>query len=86
MGRKVADELEDWRAIQQAIAPGGREAVETFVGDGEWLYSNLQALVHGEPAQDGFSNRKVARWLSYSRRSRTTIGRRMLHGAEPEGG
>ena len=89
MGQKVASELEDWRVIQQAVVygrRGGSEALETFLGDGESLYLNLQALVHGEPVQGGFSNREVTKWLAFSRRSRTTIGRRMLHGAGPGGG
>ena len=89
LGRKVAAELEDWRGIHEAAVRHGRagsEGLETFIDDGEWLYFNLQALVHGEPIQSGFSNRKVTKWLGFSRRSRTTFGRRVLHGAEPEVG
>ena len=88
MGRKVAIELEGWKAIQDVAVRDkrvGAGALETFVDDGEWLYSNLRALVHGESVPSGFSNRKVSRWLAYSRRSRSTIGRRLLHVAEPEG-
>jgi hypothetical protein len=79
MGPKVVRELEDWEAIQGATERS--EGVQSFVDEGKWLSGNLKALVHDEQVDSGFSSRKVAKWLRFSRRSRTDLGRRLLHDA-----
>jgi hypothetical protein len=79
MGPKVARELEDWEAIQGATER--TRGVQAFVDEGKWLSENLRALVHGERVDGGFSGRKAAKWVRFSRRSRTDLGRRLLHDA-----
>ena len=83
LGPKVARELDDWHAIRAAMKPGdgGGEGVEAFVDEGEQLYANLQASVHDEPVDPGFSNRGAARWVRFSQRSRAGPGRHVLHHA-----
>jgi hypothetical protein len=76
MGRKVARELEEWEAMQVA-GTAGSENLEAFMDDGEWLYRNLQFLVHKEPVDSGFSNRKVTEWLRFSKVSRARIERKL---------
>jgi hypothetical protein len=80
-GPKVARELRDWEAIQAAIGSEteGSAGVDAFVDEGRRLYTNLRAVVHDEPVEPGFSNRKVARWLRFSQRSRTRFGMEVLH-------
>jgi hypothetical protein len=80
-GPKVARELRDWEAIQAAIGSEteGSAGVDAFVEEGRRLYTNLRAVVHDELVEPGFSNRKVARWLRFSQRSRTGFGMEVLH-------
>jgi hypothetical protein len=83
LGPKVARELDDWHAISAAMKPGteGAEGVKAFVDEGEQLYASLQASVHNEPVDPGFSNRRAASWLRFSQRSRSGLGRHAVHHA-----
>ena len=79
MGVKVLRELQPWEGLREVFEQHGNdtealETLETFVDDGEWLYENLQALMHKEPVDRGFSNRKITKWLWHSQKSRAKLG------------
>jgi hypothetical protein len=60
MGRRMARELEQWEELQELFEQSGRwtDNIEAFMDDGEWLYANLQSLVHNGRVDAGFSNRR----------------------------
>jgi hypothetical protein len=43
------------------------------VADGQSVFAGLQALVHGERPQAGFSNRKVNGWLRSAQQTRVRM-------------
>ncbi|MFI5025445.1 MAG: C2H2-type zinc finger protein [Solirubrobacterales bacterium] len=62
-------------ALEALLAAGAGEGadLETLVEDGQSVFAGLQALVHGERPQAGFSNRKVTGWLVSAQQKRVTI-------------
>ena len=81
IGRKVADELERLEFLRETLihaGSGGSERLTALMDDGEWLYGNLQALVHKEQADPDFSSRKATEWLLLSRRTHTEVERNLL--------
>ncbi|HEX2466923.1 MAG TPA: hypothetical protein VHJ54_01830 [Solirubrobacterales bacterium] len=74
---------QDWEAIHHSAADleGTIEGFEAFVEEGRWVHANLQAYVHHEPVDPGFSNRDAARWLRLAQHLRTDFGKRVLHEA-----
>jgi uncharacterized membrane protein YccC len=71
------EELEEMRAAFDARRTSGLAAIVR--GEGTWVYANLQAFVHHEPVDPGFSNRDVARWLRFAQQLGTGFGRKVLH-------
>ena len=72
MGRKVSEHLDALEALPTAGA-GDSADLETLVDDGQSVFAGLQALVHGERPQAGFSNRKVNGWLTSAQQTRVRI-------------
>ena len=72
MGRKVSEHLDALEALLTAGA-GDSADLETLVDDGHSVFAGLQALVHGERPQAGFSNRKVTGWLVSAQQTRMKI-------------
>ena len=84
MGRKVRRELEVWEDLKESLQEADEDpgdALYEFMDDGLWIYENLQALVHKEPIDKGFSNRKVTKWLLFSQRSMAKLDAEALRSA-----
>ena len=81
MGPKITGQLQDWEELQHAAAPleGTIEGLDAFVEEGRWVHANLQAYVHHESVDPGFSSRHAARWLRLAQHLRTDFGRKVLH-------
>jgi hypothetical protein len=71
------EELEDMQAAFDARRTSGLAAIVRR--EGTWVYANLQAYVHHEPVDTGFSNRDVARWLRFAQQFGTGFRRKVLH-------
>jgi hypothetical protein len=67
--------------IPQQTSRARSRGCEAFVEEGRWVHANLQAYVHHEPVDPGFSNRDAARWLRLAQHLRTDFGKRVLHEA-----
>jgi hypothetical protein len=83
MGPELADQLHDWAALEHVAAgfEGTIEGLEAFVDEGRWVQANLEAYVHHDPVDPGFSNRQAARWLRIAQKLRTEFEGKVLHEA-----
>jgi hypothetical protein len=83
MGPMVADRLEVLEGMRAAFDARRTSGLAAIITEGTRVHANLQAYVHHEPVDPGFSNRDAASWLRFAQHLGTGFGMRVLQqGAE----